>query len=407
MDKIRVGVVGLGQRGSQLLETLMAIKDVEIVALCDAYEDRVEKAFEIINKKTGLSPNKYTDFDSFINDKKIFAIVIASSWDAHIKMAIKSMKAGKYTAMEVGGAETIEECYDLVEAYEKTKTPFMLLENCCFDRFELLSTKLVREGLLGEIVHCHGAYSHDLRYEVLSGNVARHYRLKNYINRNCENYPTHELGPMAKILNINRGNKFTKLVSVSSKAVGLEEFSYSDNNPDKALVGQKFKQGDIIDTIITCENGETITLTLDTTLPKYYSREFTVRGTKGLTNQESNMVMIEGRQSFHDYYNPEKTIAKYLNNADQYADYLPDFWQNITEEQRQLGHGGMDYFMLVQFVKAIKEGKEMPIDVYDAASWMCITALSDISIRESKVVEVPDFTNGKYKNREKKDVIVF
>ena len=133
-----------------------------------------------------------------------------------------------------------DRCWELVRAYEETKTPIMMMENCCYDRFELLSTAMVRAGKFGEIVHCHGAYSHDLRDEILGGNVNRHYRLNNYMRRNCENYPTHELGPIAKILNINRGNRMLSLVSVASKAAGLKEFSLSDKNPDKSLAGKDF-----------------------------------------------------------------------------------------------------------------------------------------------------------------------
>jgi len=148
-------------------------------------------------------------------------------------------------------------------------------------------------------------------------------------------------------------------------------------------------------------------LTLDTTLPKYYSRVFTVRGTKGLANQEANMIFLEEKHSSHEYWEPQKTIGKYLNNADDYYGYLPYFWKNINEIQRNTGHGGMDYFMLDEFAKAIQTGADMPIDVYDAASWMSITPLSAIAIQENRVVEVPDFTRGKWVSREPKDVINF
>ena len=261
--------------------------------------------------------------------------------------------------------------------------------------------------MFGEIVHCHGAYSHDLRKQILGGNVNRHYRLKNYIERNCDNYPTHNLGPIARLLNINRGNRMVKLVTMASKARGVEAFSHTEGNPDKSLEGQKFNQGDIVKTLITCENGELISLTLDTTLPKYYSREFTVRGTKGLANQEANMIFLEEKHSSHEYWEPQKTIGKYLNNADDYYGYLPYFWKNINDLQRSAGHGGMDYFMLEEFAKAIQAGADMPIDVYDAAAWMSITPLSAIAIQENRVVEVPDFTRGRWASREPKDVISF
>lgn len=339
-------------------------------------------------------------------DGEIEAVLICSSWDEHIRMAIQSMRAGKITAMEVGGAYDIEECWELVRTYEETKTPIMLMENCCFDRFELLATSLVRAGKLGEIVHCHGAYSHDLRDEVLGGYVNRHYRLDNYKKRNCENYPTHELGPIAKLLDINRGNRMISLVSVASKSAGLEAFSQTEKNPDASLRGVKFAQGDIVNTIITCANGETISLKLDTTLPKYYSREFTVRGTKGLCNQEANMVMLEDESNFHEFFEPEKTLERQLNSAQKYNSYLPSAWRDITAEEKALGHGGMDYFMLKEFFNCIEEKREFPIDVYDAASWMCITALSEQSVATGGTVRfIPDFTRGKWIKRPRKDVI--
>lgn len=407
MDKIKVGFVGLGQRGSSLIGTVLAIDKAEIIAVCDAYTDRVDSAAEKIKDKSGREVKRFTDFDEMLKDEEIEFVVVSTSWETHIKFAVKSMLAGKITAMEVGGAYSIDECYELVAAYEKTKTPFMFLENCCYDKFELLSTALVRAGKLGTIVHCHGAYAHDLRAEVLGGNVNRHYRLNNYLNRNCENYPTHELGPIAKILGINRGNRMVSLVSVASKSVGMEEFALSDKCPDKTLAGKKFKQGDIVNTIITCENGETITLRLDTSLPRYYSREFTVHGSKGLCVQESNMVMIEGDTELEKYWEPNLTLGEYLNNAEKYGAYLPALW-NITDEEKALGHGGMDYIMFKDVFNRIAEGKKLPIDVYDAAAWMCITALSEKSVAENGAPqEIPDFTRGEWKTRPVFDVAEF
>ncbi|MBQ5926318.1 MAG: Gfo/Idh/MocA family oxidoreductase, partial [Clostridia bacterium] len=265
MKKLKIGIVGLGQRGSGLLRTLLLFENVEIVALCDVYEDRIQWCVDKILEKGGKEPARYTVYERMLEDKEVEAVIVATSWDEHIRMAIQSMRAGKITASEVGGAYDVEECWELVRAYEETKSPFMFLENCCYDKFELLSTALARQGKLGVIVHCHGAYAHDLRDEILGGYVNRHYRLDNYKKRNCENYPTHEVGPIAKLLDINRGNKFTTLVSYSSKAVGLKEFTTDERNPDKSLIGTEFAQGDIVTTMIKCANGETVTLTLDTT----------------------------------------------------------------------------------------------------------------------------------------------
>lgn len=406
--KLSIGVIGLGQRGSGLTRTLLNCEQAQVVAVCDAYEDRVSDIIKAIEEKSGKKPIGYSDFRDLLNDKSVEAVVISSSWDEHVRMAVAAMKAGKITALEVGGAYDIEACWELVRAYEETNTPFMFLENCCFDKFELLSMSLAKAGKLGEIVHCHGAYSHDLRGEVTGGNVNRHYRLENYRLRNCENYPTHELGPIAKILNINTGNKFMTLSAFASKAAGLSEYVKSDKCPDKSLVDTKFNQGDIISTTIKCLNGETITLTLDTTLPKYYSREFTVRGTKGLCNQEANMVLFDDEKELEEFWEPHLVIKKHLDNADNYREYLPDIWRNITPEEEELGHGGMDYLMLKEFIRCALAGEKMPLDVYDGAAWMSIAALSEQSIACGGAVQcIPDFTRGRFMKRKAKDVTVF
>ena len=397
--KIKLGIVGLGERGYSLIKTIFCCEDADITAVCDIYRDRVDAAADKVRELFGNEPEKYTDYKELLKSENVDAVFVPSAWESHIEIAIASMKAGKYTAIEVGGAYSVEECWQLVKTYEETKTPFMFMENCCFNKFELLTTALVRAGKLGTIVHCHGAYSHDLRDEITGGNVNRHYRLRNYLNRNCENYPTHALGPIAKILNINRGNRMLSLVSVASKSAGLEEFTYTDACPDPSLKGTKFKQGDIVSTIITCAGGETISLTLDTSLPKYYSREFTVRGTRGLANGEAKMIMIEGECNTHKFF-------ENIQNMDNYSEYLPDVWRNITPEALAAGHGGMDYIEFKEFFAAIREGREMPVDVYDAAAWMCITALSEASIAQGGAPQpIPDFTEGKWLLREPKDVL--
>ena len=409
MEKIRFGVIGYGQRGRSITRgPLFSYDEVEVVAVCDAYADRTETAADDVEKRYGKRPLATTDYREVLSSSEVDAVYIATSWEYHIEIGIEAMKAGKAVAMEVGGAYSLEELDELVKTYEATKAPFMLMENCCFDKSELLVTALVRDGKLGEIVHCSGAYAHDLRSEISNGNIIRHYRLRNYTYRNCENYPTHELGPIAKILNINRGNRMVSLVSMASKARGLEE--YVNSHPelvekDPTLAGRRFAQGDIVHTLITCQNGETILLKLDTTLPRYYSRELKVRGTKGLYDQDLNQLFMDGdREGGGPNY--VKTV---LDNASQYEEeYLHPIWKNITPEERASGHGGMDGFEFRYFLKALKEGGEMPVDVYDAASWMAITALSERSIAMGGMPQaIPDYTDGKWLLREPSDVVDF
>ena len=407
MEKIRLGIIGLGQRGFYNLNHYLAkYNDVDVCIVCDPYEDRLERAANEIKEQQGTVPICTKDYREVLNKELVDAVYIASSWETHIEISIAALRAGIITAAEVGGAYTVEECYDLVKASEETGTQFMFMENCCFNDQELVATAAVRKGKLGTVVHCSGAYAHDLRKEVTEGNIKRHYRLRNYINRNCENYPTHELGPIARLLNITRGNRMVSLVSVASKACGLEEY-IKDNKiyeQDETLKDAKFKQGDIVNTLITCAGGETILLTLDTTLPRSYNRDLKVRGTKGMYEMATNSFFFDGMKEIS---RPVKYCTEFLDSATAYYDeLLPDVWKNMSEEDKKSGHGGMDGVMFRVFIEAVKNGSPMPIDVYDAASWMCVTALSEASISQGGAVQqVPDFTAGKWLTRKPEDVI--
>ena len=402
MDKVRLAVIGLGGRGYGMLRDIFVhFEEVEFTAVCDLYPDRVERASNVVFEKRGYRPFETDDYKAVLSRDDVDAVYIATAWETHIEIAIAAMKAGKITSIEVGGAYSIDECFDLVHTYETTKTPFMFMENCCYGKEELMTTALVRDGRLGTVVHCHGAYAHDLRSEISNGNIKRHYRLRNYLNRNCENYPTHELGPIAKLLNINRGNRMLSLVSVASKSAGIEE--YIEAHPelkekDPTLNGVDFKQGDVVNTIITCAGGETITLRLDTSLPRFYSREFTVRGTKGLYDPHHNMYYFDGMKEFD--------ATEYHGNARDFeAEYLPKIWQKVTPDDLKYGHGGIDGLLFAAFIDAIRTGSPMPIDVYDAASWMCISALSEESISKGGApVAIPDFTGGKWLIRKPEDI---
>lgn len=390
---IKLGFIGLGQRGQVLLKNVLGnFPDAEVAALCDVYEDRIEICEKLLREKGRRPAAAYQNYTDLLCDENVNVVIISASWEAHIPMAIASMKSGKITGLEVGGAYSIQDCWDLVRTYQSTKTPFMFLENCCYGKKELLAANLANAGVLGEIVYCHGAYSHDLREEIAGGYINRHYRLRNYIGRNCDNYPTHELGPIAKMLKINRGNRMLSLVSVSSKARGMAVF-VGKNDKYASLQGKTFRQGDVVETLITCADGALISLKLDTTLPHAYSRELTVSGTKGMYSEQGNIVLEEGTPFDH-----EKDMNEYYNTAAKYEEkYLPDIWKNITEKEIAAGHGGMDTLMLRDFFETAAEGREMPIDVYDAASWMAVSCLSEMSVQNNgRPVDIPDFTGGEW-----------
>lgn len=396
-------MIGMGERGKQLMKPLLKMEDVTVTAVCDAYEDRVTAAAQTVEKENGNVPFASCDYKEVLARADVDVAVISTSWEYHIAIAIEAMHCGVFAAMEVGGTYNLRECFDLVEAYEQTKTPFFFLENCCYGRRELMCLNMARAGAFGEIVHCDGAYKHDLRKEVSFGKENRHYRLPHYIHHNCENYPTHELGPIAKILGINRGNRMVRLVSMASKSRGLAQYIRDTKPEDSELLHTEFKQGDIVTTVITCENGETITLTLDTTLPRIYSRNFTVHGTKGMYQEDGDYVFLE-KDLTVDIAEIDVDPQKIWKNADKYGEeYDNDLWKHKSEGMIAGGHGGMDYLVLRAMLSAARGESYPAIDAYDAAAWMCITALSEQSIANgSAPVEIPDFTNGKYKNRTEK-----
>jgi len=394
-EKIRIGYIGLGRRGKGVLKGCFSkMDDVEIVGLCDWGEDNFEAALSVLEEKGKAKPYTTTDYTKLLSDDSIDAIVIMTGWDTHVELMKASMLAGKYTAVEVGCAYDIQQCHDLIEVYEKTGSPLMMLENCCYGRREMMVLNMVKQGLLGEIVHCKGGYMHylnDCELFLDKEDVKPHYRIKEYIMRNCENYPTHELGPISKVLGINRGNRFMKLTSVASKSRGLKAY-VEEHLPSDSIYNQvEYKQGDIVNTCITCANGETVLLTLDTTLPRpYYSRDFTVRGTKGMYTEERKVLYLEGMEEGIQN-NEEEFFEKYDHPI--HAEY--------AKMEKQGGHGGIDWLVCRAFVESVKRGTNTPIDAYDTVTWMSIASLSEMSIqRGGAPVDVPDFTKGKWMRRE-------
>lgn len=388
MKKLRIALIGLGQRGWGLWNgVLKNMEDVECVAACDSYSDRVQTFANELEETGKGRPLTFTDYKQCIDEACPDAVIVAASWAAHIEVSLYAMEKGIPVGCEVGGAYSLESLWALVRCYERTKTPIMMLENCCFGRLELLALNMKRLGLLGQVVHCDGRYGHDLRQEITGGWKNRHYRLDEYIHRNCENYPTHEIGPIAKILDINCGNRFVSLHSFGSKSVGLQE--YVKEKQIEELKDVTFNQSDVVTTVIQCMNGETVTITLDTTLARYYSRGFCVHGTKGIVTEDNSTVYLEEDQEGEIW-----DWSPYYNNIQTYYDkYDHKLWQGYTP---QGGHGGMDWLCLKRFFECVRTGEPMPIDVYDMVTWMSITVLSEQSLMTGQTVNFPDFTEGKW-----------
>lgn len=395
-EKIKVGYVGLGRRGTGVLKANFArMPDVDIVYMCDRYPERAENGRAIVEELGGYSPKVITDYHEILADPEIDAVIIMTCWSGRPQIAIEAMKAGKYAAIEVGCADNLQECFDLVKTSEETGMPCMMLENCCYARREMMVLNMVKQGLFGEIVHCEGGYMHYLPEEDLYRHIQKneahpHYRLDHYINENRENYPTHEFGPLSKVLGINRGNRILSLSSFASKSRSMNQYS-KDHMEDPKWAEIDYKQGDIITTVMTCANGETVVLTLDTTAPRpYYSRKFTVRGTKGMSFEDTKVVYLEGME--HNVRNNEEEF---------FEKYDHPLYKEYSAMQSRGGHGGIDWLVCRAFVEAVKRNTQTPIDVYDAAAWLAIGPLSAASIQQGGAPQAfPDFTNGKWQNRE-------
>ena len=393
-ETVRLAILGLGGRGVGQMKVLLEMEDVQVTAVCDVYEDRVENAQKIVQEKKGNLPFGSTNATECINRDDVDAVVVMTSWETHIPLCIESMRAGKRVAMEVGGATSIDECWRLVRVSEETGVPCMFLENCCYGQEELTLLNMIHKGLFGTIVHCEGAYAHDLRDEIGNGDINRHYRQRHFLNRNAELYPTHELGPICNYLNINRGNRMVTLTAMASKACGLHEWLV-ENRPDSPLANAQVNEGDVVTTLIKCANGETIVLSHDCTLPRFYSRGGVIRGTKGMWMEDNRSVFIEGRTPAVGWDHKPESDKPYME------EYEHPLWKEYRDLGTRGGHGGMDYLVLRAFVESVQNKTEPPIDVYDAAAWMSITALSEESIAKGSMpVSIPDFTSGRWCQRE-------
>lgn len=400
MDKTcTIGVIGLGARGMDLLrQVILKMEDVRVRAVCDVYQDRAEDAQKLAQEAGHTNVLAAIDYREVLAIAEIEAVVICSAWESHVDIACDAMEAGKYVGMEVGGAYDIEQCWRLVRTSEKTGVPCMFLENCCYGKYEMMVLNMAKLGVLGEIVHCTGGYCHELREEITKGIENRHYRLRNYLHRNCDNYSTHALGPIAKVLGINRGNRMLTLTSVASKSVSLPEYiGRQPENFHPSVRGAEFNQGDVVTTTIRCANGETIVHTLGTTTPRPYSRRFCVFGTKGMYEEQTNSVFLDDEHNADaEHWN------KHWGNAEQYhAKYGHPLWKEAEKEGVKGGHGGMDWLVFRAFFESVMNGTQPPIDVYDAATLMSIAVLSEQSVSQNGApVAIPDFTCGRWMARE-------
>lgn len=393
---ITLGIIGLGGRGCGQMATLLGMPDVEIGAVCDVYPDRVAYGVEMVKNARGKECFGTVDYREVNRMEGLDAVVVMSDWSTHVRIAIDAMRCGKDAAIEVGPASSIQECWDLVHTVEDTGRTFMFLENECYEDQTLTILNMIHKGVFGELVYVAGGYQHDLRDEIGNGDINRHYRQRNFFHRNGEIYPTHELGLLAKALDINRGNRMLTLTAMTSKSAGLHEWFLNHRADCPELCSQRVAQGDIAGVLIRCANGELIQLTHDCTTPHPFNEDFRIQGTKGLWRELGHCIYIEGDSPVNDWDEPEWEPDKRLLEK-----YRHPMWKAYEKFGMRGDHGGLDYLTLRAFVEVIQKHAVPPIDVYDAASWMAVGCLSeDSAAMGGAPVPIPDFTNGRWLNRE-------
>lgn len=400
---VKIGIIGLGPRTEVLLVSLFAIEGVEISALCDLSEKAIAKTKGIFTAKGRNFPETYTNYKELLKRPDIEAVMIPTSWNAHLPIAADVMKAGKYAAIEVGGASSTEELWQLIHASEQNGVHCMMLENICYARTEMMILNMVRQGLFGELVHCSGGYEHDLRNGIVTGLETGFERAIHNRFRNCDLYPTHALGPISKILGINRGNRFLSLTSTASKSRGNCQVVQQHYGSGTKYGGIVFNKGDVVTTVIKCAGGETITLTHSVSLPRPYSRDCRVQGTKGIWLEDTKGIYIDGVSPSIVEIDPAGnpyTTHKWDSVESYFEKYEHPIWKEYKDNAVG-GHGGADCLALKAFLDAVRNRIATPIDVYDCAAWMSVSCLSEQSIAlGSMPVAFPDFTNGKWIKRE-------
>jgi predicted dehydrogenase len=390
---VRVGIVGTGNRGKSLLRNLINLQAVEIPALCDIDPEHLQQTQEILLKAGRKKAEAYgkdeLHFKEMMERDDLDAVIIATYWEWHTPMAVYAMKTGKYAAVEVPAAYTLDECWQLVNTYEETKIPCMMLENWSFRRDNLAVLNMIRLGMFGEIVHCHCAHSHDCIdhwfFDPQTG--LDRWPAKYLLNHNRDQYPTHQLGPVFSWMNIGCGDYYDYLTSTATDSRAINDYFIRRFGKDHPNAGRTYAQGDIVSTVVRTKKGKSIVINYDMQLPRPYDNRWMIQGTRGIYNEQRNAVYLLDRSPEYHQWEP------FTPYQDQYEH---KWWQ----QEVQGDHGGTDYIELRQFVEAVRNKTQTPIDVYDTVLMSVSGPLSEQSIAMNSVpVKVPDFTRGKWQTK--------
>lgn len=392
MDTVRIGFVGVGAQGTAHVENLLRIDGCVITAVDDIVAEKVTRIQDMVAQAGFPRPAGYsrgpTDFVRMCEQEELDLVFHATPWEWHVPICLAAMRNGKHTATEVPAAYTVDDCWALVEAAEQYGKHCVMMENCNYGRMEMMVFNMVRQGVFGEILHAEGGYLHDLRSVKFSSEGEGLWRRAHSMQRNGNLYPTHGLGPVANCLDINRGDRFASLVSMSSPSRGLQQFArdhFPDGSPQRR---EQYVLGDVNVSLIKTANGRTICVGHDTNLPRPYSRVHVVQGTRGLFQGYPHRVYIEGRSKPDEWDAAEAYLAEFDH----------PLWKQIEEKSRGAGHGGMDYLEDYRLIKCLREGLPTDMNVYDAVALSVVTPLSEWSVaNRGRPAEFPDFTRGRWK----------
>jgi len=410
-DTLNVALIGLGQRGLGHLNNLMRRDDVDIAAICDIDQQQIRMSLEAIDAQGKPKPEVFgkddLDYRNLLELSNVDAVIIATPWLWHTRMAVDSMEAGKYTGLEVSAANTIEECWDLVNTHEESGSHLMILENVNYRRDVLAVLNMVKQNVFGELLHFRCGYQHDLRGVMFNDGKTAYgkgvefgekgfsesaWRTQHSLHRNADVYPTHGLGPVAVMADVNRGNRFMSMTSHATKGVGLNKYIVDNAGPDHPNAKLKFVQGDVITSTINTAKGETIMVTHNVNTPRPYSLDFRVQGAMGVADFDyhTQRIHVEGTTEGHGWDDMKPWLEKYDH----------PLWKEFGDYASGAGHGGIDFFVLNAFVESAKANVAPPMDAYDAAAWSAVTPLSELSIANGgEPQDFPDFTRGRWINR--------
>ncbi len=392
--ELRLGFIGTGSRGRSLMHTLLAIPGVRFPALCDINLENLQQAQAIVEKKGQPKPEGYyrdeEAFQQLLYREDLDAVVIATPWDWHARMAVQSMRCGKYTAVEVPAALSIQECWDLVNTFEETQVPCMMLENWSFRRDNLAVLNMIRKGLLGEIVYCHAAHSHDcVDHWFFTPEGQMRWGGRFLLDYNRDQYPTHSMGPVFGWMDLGYGDYFDTISSVATRSLGVNAYFKRKFGPDHPNARLTYRQGDIVTSTVKTKKGNTLIINYDMQLPRPYDNRWTIQGTEGIYNEQRDSVYLTRVSPKYHEWEP---FPPYQDHYDHV------WWRTHGEKALQAGHSGTDYMELLLFLDAVRKKSAPPISIYDSVLMSVVIPLSGLSIEKGGTpIECPDFTRGQWK----------